>query len=227
MTEAVSLKSTLTLPEVPDGTPEPEAVQFREQVLSSVARNLVWGFLVAGKMLSEIAESGHLQRLGVSMREYLAGLGVGFGEATASKLVKVYRVFVKERGLPAEVVAEIGDYEKAYRAALLVQRGMAVEEAVETAKALSRSDLRTVEREQRGEEEVNAKLIERRLAQWRGELNDRQRAELLRLLVAVREQRDDTKAVLRAALGCAEQLTGAELFELAVKLTEEISSRGA
>lgn len=137
--------SGVMLPEVPQGASVEEAGHFRERVLIQANENLAWSFLICGKMLHEIVASGWLNKLGETMETFLASRSLSISPPMASKLIRIYRVLVVEKGLKPEDVAEIGDYEKAYIMSQIVENGvMPVQEALAHAKTNSRSDLQAI-----------------------------------------------------------------------------------
>lgn len=211
------------LPSVPDELDGSEAMFWREQMLVKVSRDLTWNFLVAGKMLSEIVASGYLQQAGETMAEFLASRSIGFSDSVASKLMKVYRVFVEAHNVEPAKVAEVGDYEKAYKAANLVAHGMDVEEALAQAKTLSRSDMTAVVREQRGDDDVNQRVVKARVRKWVEEMSPDEQVFLATLLAEVRAKRDTVRAVLPELKYVTEHCTFREVVLLEQKLQEALN----
>lgn len=188
-------KLTIMLPEVPQEFSDAEAGHFREQILIQTNTNIAWSFIIAGKMLYEISKSGWIQKLGETMGSFLASRKVSFGPAVATKLLKIYEILVLKNHVTADQIADIGDYEKAYIASVLLQEGkMTADEVMSHAKANSRADLIKLKQEKEGKPDIPEN--------WK--FNNRQWKILVGLLGFLIEDRQGVLKVLRKFNGHAQ-----------------------
>lgn len=208
----------IELPEPPQGASVDEIGHFRERVLVQASVNLVWNYLLIGKVLYELTASGWIEKCGETMGSFLASRQIPFGESTASKLMKVYARLILDCEFTFDQVAKIGDYEKAYIATNMIDCGLAADEALEKAQSLSRSDLTAVMREVKGKPEIDDALIDRIVSKVGQKFDSPQIQFLATILQRLEDDRDGTMEALLVGATCGRRTTNLELK----KLTERV-----